>query len=175
MTSDRKADANRRNALRSTGPRTQTGKRRVSRNSTKHGLTGALPMEEVLAWYRVFMGDENARIKPFDQDRRARAALNLAEAQVQLQRVRRAEAKLMHELMLEADPVSVPDAEEDLEKSLEERVAEFLDQRRSAADASAVGGAGRLDAVGQLKKLLRYRNEAESRRRRALHEWGTVQ
>lgn len=36
--SERKLQANRRNALRSTGPRTERGKRTVSRNATKHGF-----------------------------------------------------------------------------------------------------------------------------------------
>jgi len=36
--SQKKVEANRRNALRSTGPRTAEGKRTVSRNAIKHGL-----------------------------------------------------------------------------------------------------------------------------------------
>ena len=36
--SSKKLEANRRNALKSTGPRTETGKRRVSRNAEKHGM-----------------------------------------------------------------------------------------------------------------------------------------
>lgn len=38
MTSERKIQANRRNAQRSTGPRTPEGKAAVSRNAFKHGL-----------------------------------------------------------------------------------------------------------------------------------------
>jgi hypothetical protein len=38
MTSQRKTEANRRNALRSTGPRTDAGKARSRRNAFKHGL-----------------------------------------------------------------------------------------------------------------------------------------
>jgi len=37
-TSQRKIEANRRNALKSSGPRTASGKRRVSRNAVKHGI-----------------------------------------------------------------------------------------------------------------------------------------
>ena len=37
-TSPKKIEANRRNALKSTGPRTPSGKRRVSRNATRHGF-----------------------------------------------------------------------------------------------------------------------------------------
>ncbi len=38
MTSAKKIEANRRNALRSTGPRTEVGKARSRRNAFKHGL-----------------------------------------------------------------------------------------------------------------------------------------
>ena len=37
-TSRKKVEANRRNALRSTGPKTPSGKKRVSRNATRHGF-----------------------------------------------------------------------------------------------------------------------------------------
>ena len=39
MTSPRQIEANRRNALKSTGPKTDCGKQRVSRNALRHGLT----------------------------------------------------------------------------------------------------------------------------------------
>jgi hypothetical protein len=39
--SERKRNANRNNALRSTGPKTTQGKRNVSRNATKHGIFSA--------------------------------------------------------------------------------------------------------------------------------------
>ena len=38
IASPRKIEANRRNALKSTGPRTPSGKKRVSRNATRHGF-----------------------------------------------------------------------------------------------------------------------------------------
>src|SRR5215210_558428 len=38
MTSDKKAEANRRNALKSTGPKTPEGKAAVRLNAVKHGL-----------------------------------------------------------------------------------------------------------------------------------------
>jgi hypothetical protein len=44
MTSDKKAEANRRNSLKSTGPRTPEGKAAVRLNALKHGLLS----EEVL-------------------------------------------------------------------------------------------------------------------------------
>src|SRR5690242_9218182 len=50
VTSPRKVDANRRNALRSTGPRTPDGKKRIAKNAIKRGFSrnGSLlrPMEK---------------------------------------------------------------------------------------------------------------------------------
>ena len=51
MGSERQVEANRRNALRSTGPRTPAGKRAVARNAVKHGLLSrelVLPEESQL-------------------------------------------------------------------------------------------------------------------------------
>ncbi len=49
MTSLKQFEANRRNALKSTGPRTEDGKLRASRNAVRHGLTAETviePMED---------------------------------------------------------------------------------------------------------------------------------
>jgi hypothetical protein len=40
MTSFRQIEANRRNAQKSTGPKTESGKQRASQNAVRHGLTG---------------------------------------------------------------------------------------------------------------------------------------
>ena len=55
-TSKRRLEANRRNALLSTGPRTAAGKARVAQNRTTHALTGAhtlLPDEDPEAYARL--------------------------------------------------------------------------------------------------------------------------
>jgi hypothetical protein len=45
MTSLRQIEANRRNALRSTGPKTEEGKKRSRRNAVRHGLTAETVIE----------------------------------------------------------------------------------------------------------------------------------
>ena len=176
MTSERKSSSNRRNASRSTGPKSLDGKRRVAGNAVKHGLTGALPQEDVLAWYRAILGDEDAVIDPLDMHPRSRAVLELAEACMQLQRVRRAEEQFLLDLALEAQPVSVEGVKTRRDRPVDERTAEFLSQVRGEA---TMGSARRTDdAAGQdvkrHKSLIRYKNEAESRRRRALRDLETV-
>src|SRR5258705_10795321 len=56
MTPLRKIDPTRRNAQRSTGPKTQSGKQRSSQNAVRHGLTAETvigPLEDP-ADYRAF-------------------------------------------------------------------------------------------------------------------------
>ncbi len=64
-TSDRRLEANRRNAQLSTGPRTAAGKARVAQNRTTHALTGAhtlLPGEDPQAYASLLAAlvDEHA-------------------------------------------------------------------------------------------------------------------
>lgn len=47
MKSQKQVDANRRNALRSSGPKTEAGKRRSAVNATKHGLTTPLELSDL--------------------------------------------------------------------------------------------------------------------------------
>jgi hypothetical protein len=56
MTSLRQLDANRRNSLKSTGPRTEAGKEQSRRNATRHGLTAETVIEalEDVEDYRGF-------------------------------------------------------------------------------------------------------------------------
>ena len=65
MTSFRQIEANRRNALRSTGPRTEEGKRQSRRNALRHGLTAETVIDglEDSEDYRAF---EAAVIADYD-------------------------------------------------------------------------------------------------------------
>ena len=92
MTSNRKVEANRANARASTGPRTASGRARASRNALRHGLS--LPItsnpgcEEVEALASEIAGT-NANTEMLQLARR------VAEAQIDLQRVRYARHQLL--------------------------------------------------------------------------------
>jgi hypothetical protein len=89
MASERQIAANRANALKSTGPRTAAGRAKSSRNAYRHGLS--LPMsldsELVESLARAIAGADQPEAAREDQLEAARA---LAEAQLELRRIREA-------------------------------------------------------------------------------------
>lgn len=89
--SQRRIEANRRNARRSTGPRTSEGKERSRLNAVSHGLSAQLSS--------VIGPDDIARLAsllvPQDADEATRAAAwRLAQAEVLLDRCRAARAAI---------------------------------------------------------------------------------
>lgn len=101
MTSGRKIRANRANAQASTGPKSAQGRARVARNAFRHALS--LPVcsdprlfEEVRALAREIAGpDSDAEIQEL--------ARRIAEAQVDLHRVRYARHRLLFEALSDPD------------------------------------------------------------------------
>jgi hypothetical protein len=93
MASERQIAANRRNARKSTGPRSGAGKNRSSRNAYRHGLTLSITSTAAVAkqldkLVREIAGDTEDAIML----ERARA---LAQAELDLARVRRAKITLI--------------------------------------------------------------------------------
>jgi len=87
MTSARQIAANRRNALKSTGPRTRVGKSRAARNAFRHGLSlpvhaDASSAAEVETLAQAIAGEDASK------DILA-LARSVAEAEIDIQRVRR--------------------------------------------------------------------------------------
>jgi hypothetical protein len=96
MTSQRQILANRRNAGRSTGPRSSTGKGRSSKNSLKHGLSvnlRAIGVEQIELLAHAFEGDQA------DERTRERAR-KLARATVDLERVTQYKLSLTERIIL---------------------------------------------------------------------------
>jgi hypothetical protein len=88
VTSARLAAANRRNARRSTGPRTASGKRSVTVNALRHGLSVPVLADPALAGEAAELAERlaNGSADPRMRER----AVQVAVAQVDVQRVRRA-------------------------------------------------------------------------------------
>lgn len=201
MSSGRQVAANRANAQKSTGPRTAAGKARASGNARRHGLTAAPEWQAVARWYRIILDDPGAAPDPLDLDSFRRAARDLAEAEAQLERVRRAEEDYFR------DPEGPPgEAEEEMQREremirsgLEEIAMEraFLDPGRRVTIGAAqtprqyerwqskgeklLSRARALEQRARNKRLktraelgralARYRASAEARRHKALRRW----
>jgi hypothetical protein len=104
MTSAAVCAANRANAARSTGPRTRAGKAAVACNALRHGLSlpvlaDAALAAEVLALARRIAGEGAP-------EARRVAAVRIAEAQVDVLRVRRVRLQVMTEGFAAADPTA---------------------------------------------------------------------
>ncbi|MGP0089098.1 MAG: hypothetical protein ACLPKB_03945 [Xanthobacteraceae bacterium] len=101
MTSFRQIEANRRNALRSTGPKTEQGKRRSRRNAVRHGLTAETVISalEDSEDYRAFEGTITA---DYDAQTAVERELVLRLASL-LWRIRRATAIETDLLQIQAE------------------------------------------------------------------------
>src|SRR6266404_1337798 len=101
MTSFRQIEANRRNAIRSTGPNTEEGKRRSRRNAIRHGLCAETVIENIedIEDYRAF---EAAVIADYDARTAVERELVLGLASL-LWRIRRATAIETDLLQIQAE------------------------------------------------------------------------
>ncbi|MBR0801133.1 hypothetical protein JQ615_37845 [Bradyrhizobium jicamae] len=92
MASERQIAANRRNAQKSTGPRSTQGKNRSGKNAFRHGLSrpliGAEFKRELEALVRQIVGDRKGKLA-------IEFARSAAEAELELARVRRLRAHLI--------------------------------------------------------------------------------
>ena len=96
MISERKLAANRRNASRSSGPRTLRGKSRSSRNAVRHGLAVPLSNDPV----RLYEIEQLAKMLSASSNDLLRQdeARELAECHFDLRRIRSAKAAVLQHL-----------------------------------------------------------------------------
>jgi len=179
MVTERQIAANRRNAGKSTGPRSNAAKRRSSRNAYRHGLTSSLPSSAAIAkWLdqlaRKIAGDNNNAIVL----ERARAA---AQAELDLARVRLIKVAVIERVSalgsLQAPHVFGSVAEEIryLKSILSGRAPPILPERidplatMPTQEPERTAEAVRR-ALPELVRLNRYESRAVSRRDRAIRE-----
>jgi hypothetical protein len=103
VTSERKIEANRRNAARSTGPRTAAGKTRAAQNARRHGLN--VPVCSDPAWSGEIKGLARSIAGEDAPPRRYELACRVAEAQIDVIRVRRARLALWPAALGEVDGI----------------------------------------------------------------------
>ena len=173
MASDRQIAANRRNARKSTGPRSDAGKARASHNAYRHGLTSSITSTAEYAKHletlvRKIAGDTKDPVKL----ERARA---IAQADLELARVRRAKVALIERASAfgELDPPQ-PTVSQMI------RLIDAFDRGRlidpKPIDASATMPSQEPDrsaeamrrVLSELCKLERYEHRASGRRDQAL-------
>jgi hypothetical protein len=144
MTSEAKVAANRRNARRSTGPRTRAGKMRVRRNALRHGLAAVILRDSGVTAEveRVALAMCGSDADPLEREQ----ALVVAEAQITLKQIRRTRAQIVERLS-QSPPSRRRDARAEIPPWLADPDAPSLDQ---------------------LSRLERYERHAFSRRKQAL-------
>jgi hypothetical protein len=175
VTSERKIRVNRANSRASTGPRTAQGRSHAARNALRHALS--LPVhsdpvlsEEVEALAREIAGrDTNAEIHEL--------ARRIAEAQIDLRRVRYARHQLFSQTLSDPDYESEVMLRKksalvirfkrrfDLRMPMSEKVMEFLNSKPEGPYKFATILA---DKTRQLLALDRYERRALSRRKFAI-------
>jgi hypothetical protein len=175
VTSERKIRANRANALTSTGPKTAQGRSHAARNALRHALS--LPVysdpvlsEEVEALAREIIGtDSNPEMQEL--------ARRIAEAQIDLRRVRHARHQLLSQALSDPDYESVVMLRKktalvlryarrfDLSMPMPDNVMEFLSSKPQGPYKFATI---LVDKALQLLALDRYERRALSRRKFAI-------
>jgi hypothetical protein len=150
MTSFRQIEANRRNAIRSTGPSTEEGKRRTRRNAVRHGLCAETVIEivEDIEDYRAF---EAAIIADYDARTAVERELVLRLASL-LWRLRRATAietdllRIQAEILRDRPDQTRPQGQPERPRAMPFRVVEAaIPLRNQSADDWNDGDPGGLD------------------------------
>ena len=170
MASPAQITANRRNAQRSTGPKSVAGRRATARNATKHGLNAGISAEELAPVVAAIEAEIVAMgADPHSDTRLARAAA-LAVAQIRLARMRREESRILSEgdahLRLETERKLVGDVL--LEDILGQRELTEHERNQGYGLLSRLSHSGRISAQKTYQRLRRNLREAEAAHDRAL-------
>jgi len=155
MTSKKQKDANRRNALLSTGPKTDEGKKVSKLNAITHGLAAetVVIMDEDPKAFEELRDDLISEFAP-ETTLEFQLVDRIAGLMWRLKRVPRIEASLMEAHRLEVEYQDAYD--DDLDFSSEERDAKYeLRGSRAALGRAFIQGAQSLDTLGKLSRYER--------------------
>ena len=192
MTTASRIAANRKNAQRSTGPKTTRGKARSSRNATRHGLTSkqvVLLDEDELEFAR-FSEDMAGELSPQGRLEELLAEVAIAKAW-RLRRAFRMESSTVNYLALDAgveqervkanrasvDVFDETDRRRVVDADEYDRATAAAERAEAERDSNHVAIAVTQDARGadMLTKLSRYETALERGMYRALHELERLQ
>jgi hypothetical protein len=189
MTNKQRTDASRRNAKKSTGPRTVGGRRRSSMNALKHGMTAedvvipgenpaelrALHRSLIDAWKPVGAVEERFVWEITFADWRLRRAWRV-EAVFANADTERGEREIVFELRV-PPPLSRAVAEEPPSDKPEDAEPEKhkIDEPQPDSTPSALSAAEMLFGPHAINQLLRYETAAERSFYRALHTLERIQ
>ena len=181
MTTDRERRANRANAKSSTGPKTAPGKARSAQNALRHGLNVSTLSDPALAPLAEAMA---RRIAGHDADAEAlERARRIAEAQVDLNRVRNSRRQLITRLFV--DPGFQPTQVHQQQLRVAKMVLGGKRPRTPSIDVYEVGdmlspkpleGEEKLaiileEKISEFAALDRYERRALSRRKAAIRNF----
>jgi len=174
MASDRQMSANRRNARRSTGPRSSAGRNRSRRNSYRHGLAAGVTLnagriKHIERLARKIAGNSSDVLA-------VECARTLAQAEHELAQIRHAKVALISRVIA-FGAFETPDAVEPIQvtrliKALKR--GELVVPERVEIPAMPPTEPERTDeairrALPELIRLDRYERRAATRRARAMH------
>jgi len=157
VTTARKVRANRQNARASTGPKSATGKARSSANARRHHFAVPIWSDPILTANVVALAKHIAGVHPSPQV--MAHAQQVAEAQIEVVRVRRWRLDLMHQR---------------LSLSLLENPDDPACELRGDAKVSLKKALIVSDLTPQLQLLDRYERRAVSRRNKAIQSLTAV-
>jgi hypothetical protein len=161
MTTERQIAANRRNARKSTGPKSRSGKRRAAQNAWKHGLAASVtsydtdPLIDKLAG-KIAVKAGHVGIR--------QCARDIAAAKLELDRIRQVRIGLIKSARLFG--LNIAEMEEGLPaEDPQAKDAAFVMVKRSSPEEEAADVLRRV--LSDLTKILRYERHAAARRDKA--------
>lgn len=178
MTSERKAAANRRNAKKSTGPKSRVGRLRASQNSLRHGLAAGWSQSD--SWSEGHQSLANA-LSTGGEERVRMLARSIADIEFQIVSIRNARAFLVNKFVMDRfKPRKQPDLD-DLDVGLKHpnpkvvwAVNRLLRKLRKHYDSEAQITSSEYSAsISALSAFERYEDRAIQKRKRYIEAYDT--